>query len=319
MRLEKFESEGLEPIGEGEQKKAFINPDDESRIISEVKEETEIQKDTPRQLKGRYYLTKIAHLLLPKNIPDIYQAGESVDGKQVVDTERISHTPEHAHLQDVRKSGGDEEMAGEQVVEEMGKEMRELDEKLEDIGLGFNIDENIGNYTKSETGDVYYLETFKPWEFNPDNPKDFEVLFDEEAMREFILGISDQSVKEKCTQYLDRLLVLLGEEKQELQEHNETSRIECGPHVEELEAMFTPFMSENFLTTLHNIETREEAFGSEERKSANKALAPILSQLKVLINETNITDEKYNELYEKFKIINRSVGTINRGIVDHSR
>ncbi|TRZ80014.1 hypothetical protein D4R86_05055 [bacterium] len=216
MRLNKFESAGISPLGEGEQKKTFINPEDERKIISETRESAE--KDTPRQLKGRYYLTKIAHLLLPKNIPDIYQAGESRNETQTVDTERISHTLGHTFLQEERRSGADEGFARKQMIEEMGAGMGEVDLELERIGLGFNIDSNVGNYTKDEAGNVYYLETFKPWQADPVNPKELEVLFDEDELRGAIEDISDQETKEKCTHYLERLLALLEEEKQELQE-----------------------------------------------------------------------------------------------------
>jgi len=70
MRLGKFETNGRTPLGSGNEKNVYIDPENEKRVISLMKE-TE-QRDTLRQLKGRYYLTKIAHLLLPDNIPDVY-------------------------------------------------------------------------------------------------------------------------------------------------------------------------------------------------------------------------------------------------------
>ncbi len=320
MRLNSFESMGIEPLGEGQEKRTFINPEDEKRVISEKKEDAE--KDTPCQLKGRYYLTKIAHSLLPDNIPDIYQAGESVKGKQTVDVERISHTSEHSLLQKKRLLGEDEESVKEQIIDDMGKKMGELDLELERIGLSFNIDENVGNYTKDEEGNVHYLETFKPWQVNPTNPKELEILFDEEELREAIGSISNQVIKERSTKYLDRLLVLLEEDKQELQakqEYLKANLIESGPHIEELEVMFVPFMKEEFLLNLNVIQTEEEARNSEERSSANEALVHIFKKLQFLLEETNITDEKYNELQEKRQTLSMATGTINRGIVDHSR
>lgn len=219
MRLNNFESAGRKPHGEGNEKKVFINPEDESRIISEIKESSE--KDTPRELKGRYYLTKIVHLLLPKNIPDIHQVKESSAGKQTIDAERISHTKEHSLLQQTRQSDGDSSESFEEtkkiIVDEMGAGMHELDLKLEQIGLGFNIDPFVGNYTKDEAGNVHYLETFKPWQVDVVNKKDLEILFDEESLRSAIEKISDSGTKEVCLQYLERLLAILAEEKQELQ------------------------------------------------------------------------------------------------------
>jgi len=321
MRLNKFESVGQDTLGEGVEKKVFVNPKNEGRVISEGKKDTE--KDTPCQLKGRYYLTKIAHLLLPQNIPDIYQVRESSDGKQTVDTERISHTPEHARLQEILRSGGDEELAIEQsrkMVKKMGAEMGELDLELERIGLSFNIDDkNVGNYTKDEKGNVYYLETFKPWETDPANPKELEVLFDEEELREAINGIPDQKTKEKSTQYMERLLALLEEEKQEQPGRYEASLMESGPHIEELETILAPFIKEDVLVVLGAIETEEEAENSTERSSAGEALISILNKLHFLEEKTDITVEKYNDLHKKYKILCRAVGIINRRVVDHDR
>lgn len=307
----------MEPIGKGNERRAFINPKNERKIISEMKDEAE--KDTPYQLKGRYYLTKIAHLLLPKNIPDIDQAGESIDGKQTVDTERISHTPGHTRLQEMRQSGEYEESAREQIIEEIGAEMGELDLELERIGLGFNIDPNVGNYTKDKTGNVYYLETFKPWQVDPINPEELEMLFGEEELREAIDSIPDQKAKKKCTRYLERLLFLLEEEKQELRKYHKANLIERDLHIGELKAKFVAFEQMHSIETLRDITTEEEAQNSTERESAKRALIPIESQLKVLRDKINITAEEYNKLHEKYKILSHAVGIINRGVLEHGR
>ncbi|MEX2515127.1 MAG: hypothetical protein WD335_03290 [Candidatus Paceibacterota bacterium] len=216
MRFSSFESQENKPLGEGEDKRTFINPDDEDKIISQLKETAE--KDTPRQLKGRYYLTKIAHLLLPKKVPDIYQVREFESGQQEVDAERISHSKEHSLLQAQRMKGEDEESAREKIVEDIGEDMWEVDLELERIGLGFNIEANVGNYSKDNEGNVYYLETFKPWQKDVVDPDDLEVLFNEETLRESIEELSDEKTKEKCRQYLQRLLQLLEEEKEEIRE-----------------------------------------------------------------------------------------------------
>ena len=320
MRLNKFESADLKPIGEGAEKKVFVNPEDKRKVIAEMKE---TRKDTPRQIKGRYYLTKIAHLLLPENIPDIYEAGESPDGTQNIDVERIMHSPGHARLQEMLQFGGDEknkESIKEQIFKEMGMGMGKLDLELERIGLSFNIDSiNLNNYTKDEKGNVYYLETFKPWDINPENPEEFELLFNEEELRKAIDEIPDPKVKEKCTRYLERLLVLFDEDKHWPRENREAYLIESGPHIEALKQMFAPFLEESFLAALNTLTTEEEARSNEERDSANKILSSIMRELTFLSNETNITCEEYNDLYEKYKILSRAVGIINRGIVDHTR
>jgi hypothetical protein len=247
MRLEKFESENIQPLGESEEKKVFINPDDESRVISERKEGKE--KDTPRQLKGRFYLTKIAHLLLPKNVPEIYQTGESSDGTQQIEAERISHTPGQTLLQEARRSGEDEESAQDKIIEEMGGEMGELDLELENIGLGLVIHTGVGNYTKDEQGNINYLDTFSPWETNPSNEKGIELLINEEEMRYAIESNPDPTTRETSHQYLDRLLALFEEEKQEQQISKGVELVNSSPVIQELEAVLAPLLEEELLSS----------------------------------------------------------------------
>lgn len=317
MRLNKFESVGVKPLGEGTEKKVFVNPENEGKIISEKKEL--VEKDTHRQLKGRYYLTKIAHFLLPQNIPDISQVGESIEGKKTADAERISHTPGHALLQKSKSRKDDWEIARKWIIAEMGKGMGELDLELERIGLGFNVDSSLGNYTKDEKGNVYYLESFKPWEIDSGRQKVLEVLFDEKQLRKAIDSIPDQEKKEICSQYLERLLVLLEEENQELRKNKEVNLADFAPNIKEIEATLSPFMSEEILAALYATTTDEEAMASKEREAAKKALIFILPQLKIIKEKTNISNEEYDVLYGKYKNLSRAVGIINGSVVDHNR
>ncbi len=102
MRLESFASDGITPIGQGEQKKVFVDPKNEKRIIAEIKKATSVEKYSPRQLKGAFYLTKIIHNILPKNIPNIYQVSTTTEGTQTIDRERVAHTSGHAALQEAQ-------------------------------------------------------------------------------------------------------------------------------------------------------------------------------------------------------------------------
>jgi len=320
MRLKSFESAGLEPLGEGEEKRTFVNPEDETRIVSEKKEGAE--KDTHRQLKGRYYLTKIVHNLLPNNIPDVYNAGESIDGKQIIDAERISHTPGHKFLQKVRQSGGNEEVALEQMNEEMSEGIGDLDSELERIGFSFNIDKNIGNYTKDKAGNIYYLETFKPWEVDPTKPEEFELLFNEEELRAAIESIPDQEVKQQSLKYLDRLLVLFEEDKKELLLENKAAfeaLADSGPGIKELEDILKPFLEESFLQNLNSLKTKEEAVESAQREYAKAGVDIFLKKLKFLQEETKITNEELNRLDALRRVVSRAIGMVKLGMVDHSR
>ncbi len=218
MRLGKFESAGRETIGEGCQKKVFVDPKNEKRIIAEMKEN--VKEDTPRQLKGRYYLTKIAHLLLPENIPAVYQAGESVEGKQTVDAERIAHSPGHALLQKTWQMEGSFDAAYEQAHKELGADIQRVESRLRHIGLDLGVDTYVSNFTKDKKGNIYYLETFRPWEINFPNHGKIEMWFDEEKLRNAIDGLSDSATKEKCKRLLERVFALAKEEERELRTIN---------------------------------------------------------------------------------------------------
>jgi len=317
MRFGAFESANRVPLGEGNEKKVYVDPANEERVIAERKESAE--KETYRQLKGRYYLTKIVHLLLPENIPNIHQAGESITGKQTIDAERIAHSPGHEALQAALRTGEDSKSAGQQAFEEMREGMSELDTALSDLGLDFGIDlENLGNYSISEAGNLNYLETFKPWEFDVVDPTEVDALFGEDELREAIEVMEDAGVKAQCLQYLDRLLVLMEEEQNELRINQESSEVESDPKIMELEQMLRPFLERECLASLHALQTQEEAFASEERKSAKPILIAAREMLHT-IGVSGVAQEEYNRLSDKISLLARAYGIPTGNIIDHSR
>ncbi|MFA6552246.1 MAG: hypothetical protein WCT19_01970 [Candidatus Paceibacterota bacterium] len=317
MRFESFKPEDQKPLGVGEDKETFVNPGDDERVISVIKEKEGWEKNTPNKLKGAFYLTKIAHLLLPNHIPEIYQAGISADGKQTFDRERVSHTPGHELLQKERLSGGDTGEAKKIMLEEMGKEMSEVETKLGDIGFGFNIDENAGNYSKDEKGNVYYLETFMPWRTDDLDQSKLELLFGEEDLREAIERLSDQDMKKTCEDYLDRLLELFEEEKIKQKNASESAPGASEQEIQMYEALITAFEKKHNVDLLFAIKTQAEALQSEERTSAKNDLTPILDFLNK--NESKIASEQHAFLFAKYKRLSQAVGMINSGIVDHER
>jgi len=339
MRFGNFESAGQKPLGEGKTKEVFVNPDDETKIISVVKEEdgeplTELkeyqgrmvsvmpeakEKDTPRQLKGRFYLTKIAHTLLPDNIPDIYQVMESADGQQTIDSQRISHTPEQANLQKTIQTGEAVESAEGKVFADLSEEINQLEEDFVRIGIHFDDNADAGNYTKNEAGNAYYLHTFQPWETSLSNPKEIELTFDEKELRDAIENLPDNTDKNKTLAKLDRLLVLFDEEKQELQKSQAESLNEQDPRVHAFESQLSIYTTEEYLELLKSIQTEEEAYSSQERKDAVGAMKTIYKNMDPLLTDGLITEEKYSELYKKVSILTKAIGKINRGLVDHSR
>lgn len=316
MRLEQFQSAGQHPIGEGNDRKVFVDPNREGRVIVETKKETE--RETASQLKGRYYLTKIVHRLLPDQIPDIYQAGEEKDGIQTLDRERISHTAGQEKLQEARHAGDDEEKAAKLMRAEMGSEMSDIDMRLSEIGFGFNIDSNVGNYTRSTTGKVNYLESFKPWQIDIVNPKELEVLFDEPLLRNAINELTDEGIKKECLRYLERLLALLEKEREDLQEQKEPERPDYHERVEAFNIKYDPYLTEGVLTHLHAITTLQEALEDIQRKSVKILLGEILQELQAMKSETSIPQEEYDELYAKRNTLMRAFGTYRNGAFDRS-
>lgn len=319
MRIEQFKSAGIKPIGEGDERKVFIDPKREGRVIVENKDQAE--HETTLQLKGRYYLTKIVHHLLPDEIPDIYQVGEAkaIDGgKQTIDRERVTHSTGQEALQQARHEGKDEEEARQELIAEMGKEMSDLDMKLSEIGLGLNIDSNVGNYSRSASGEVNYLESFKPWQADVVDPKELEVLFDEDALREAIDTLNDEKVKSDCLEYLDRLLELFDEEKRILQEKKEPERPDCRERVLAFESKYEPYFSEEMLEHLNSIPSVSEALADIKRKSVKIILGEVLAELQTMKTETNITDEEHARLYAKRNALMRAFGTLRNGTIDRS-
>jgi hypothetical protein len=293
MRLEKFEQSDHALLGEGEDKETYINPSDGEKIISVLKEKEGVEKESPNKLKGAFYLTKIAHLLIPDHVPDIYQAGESSDGEQTFDRKLIRNS----------------------VTDEDDSEMTDVTMKLSEIGLGFNIDENQGNYNKDEKGKVNYLEVFMPWEVDVIDQSKLDMLFDEGSLRKAIEQEPDPATKILCEGYLDRLVSLCEEESVKQKERVEAVRpVDHLPEVKEIEDLFAAFEAKYDIGMLNAIKTEEEAMQSTERKSAKEGLRPILDKI------NGFEDDKSESFRERYKVLTRAVGMINgQGLVDHNR
>lgn len=96
---------------------------------------------------------------------------------------------------------------------------------------------------------------------------------------------------------------------------------ESGPEVAEFEKMIDLFRSEYPLAKLYSIIdlTPEKAPHHPLREPARVALNPIVAKLNILKKETNISEEKYEELKAQYRNISRAVGVINKNKVHHDR
>ncbi|MEZ4211142.1 MAG: hypothetical protein R3B39_02545 [Candidatus Paceibacterota bacterium] len=321
MRLGNFEMVGKKPLGSGAERDVFVNPENEEKVLSIFKSLPGERIASPNKIKGSYYLTKIAHILLPKNIPDISQAEISKDGKEVFNRQRISHTKGHEMLQKARQKGEDESAGLELMQEEMEDEINDVTDKLAEIGFAFNLDENIGNYTKDEKGNIYYLETFIPWGSNPENPTELELFFEKEDLIEAIEKLPERD-KKICKSYLSRLMELFEEDKEKSLERSDTREMYIkAPAMEtlsELENVLYYFENKHDINLLMNIKTFEEAVNSFQRQAAKKDFSAIFKLIHDKKLTETIPEEKFNKLRERYLIIERAIGTVNGDYLDHS-
>jgi hypothetical protein len=65
--------------------------------------------------------------------------------------------------------------------------------------------------------------------------------------------------------------------------------------------------------------TPAEAKEHEVRERAKNDLAEILTRIQILKAETNIAQEKYNELFAQYRYFSRAIGYIHNNKVDHTR
>jgi hypothetical protein len=98
-------------------------------------------------------------------------------------------------------------------------------------------------------------------------------------------------------------------------------RIESGPVILEIEALFAQFEAEHPVAELYGIIdlTPYDAPLHPTREPARLALIPLVAKLNILENETDISEETFNSIKEKYKYYSRAVGMISGGKVDHER
>jgi hypothetical protein len=102
-------------------------------------------------------------------------------------------------------------------------------------------------------------------------------------------------------------------------EVNEVESVEFGPIVEELEALFLEYITEEILEPLNTIQTEEEARSSAKREAIREPISRMVKMLYTLKHRTAINKVEYDKLYERYMILSRAMGIINNGRVDHDR
>src|SRR6185369_1378707 len=162
--MRKFEQGNLEPFAEGLEKKVYNHPEDESKLIAFLKDKKE-----PGLLKGQFYLTKVAHMLLPDNIPDIHFAGG--DTNPILVVEKKQFDDEH---DEVRKNALNFFRRGGFSIGEERKQSLEQIERIKNdnkygvlnsqlLSLGFEFDNAEVNYGIDDQGNMVYYDSLMPW------------------------------------------------------------------------------------------------------------------------------------------------------------
>lgn len=182
---DKFTPENL--LGQpGGEKSVYEDPDNPDLAIGIFHT---YRKETPHQVKARFYLTKILHLLFPKNVPDIHMASSD------------------PHAITVERVGDNKEEKSPDYLEKV-----RLQEEFERLGV--SLDKNKpDNYKCDKDGNVVYVDSFRPWSLYRG---ELFCGYDSVELQKAIQGLKDEEQRELALSYLNRLEELLAEENRNL-------------------------------------------------------------------------------------------------------
>ena len=223
----KFNFDKKEPIGQGGERKVFQHPNDSQKVIGVY--ENHVTPATPNRVKGRYYLTKILHLLFPDNIPDVYTTAPS--GHIAEKKERdVDHLNIQRFISLSEKHNKGEFVSNEDLNLAQRKhatgyrnlaynpKIIDLKRKLGEIGI--NFDRANCNVTTDSKGHAIYIEVFEPWSgiYPASRSKsllDFYLSYDEDKLQDVINRLPEphRSVAQK---YFDRLTFYKNKELRQL-------------------------------------------------------------------------------------------------------
>ena len=203
-------------IGFGVEKSVHRDPENPDKVIGVYHKGIE----SGRVVRARFYLTKILHLLFPKNIPDI-QA--SYSNPNIVKRSRVTPDELHKTIEKVRKMEFRDKTVPKDLIREDVNARRKIawDQKVEIFTkhlreLGIDDDYSVNNFTYDEDGNPVWLDTVDPW-YSPTKPRlqertdSLELNFNISKLREAIGRLEDNK-KEEALTCLDRLTKLVEEE-----------------------------------------------------------------------------------------------------------
>ncbi len=193
-------------LGRGREKVVYTDPDNESRVKGIFHE---YKKEGVEKIKGRFYLTKILHILYPDNIPDIHLAAsnphmiiiDKVDDQIAVTKQQLGKLGKDKHLADELQ----EEL--KELNERVAYHKREVSKPLGNLGV--TVDSAPGNFTLDANDHITFVDTVEPWGvYGNKSPN-----FDFEKLKLVIENIEDNVQKKHALTYLEHLNKLDEERK----------------------------------------------------------------------------------------------------------
>lgn len=157
------------PLGEGIERRVYPDMHHPDRVRKIALPWIEGEESIPF-IKGRYYLTKILHILFPDHIPDVYASWKGKEN--VIIAQRIELDAIHRRydelLRDTNRTSRDESILDQRANERRvwfknEKETQAWVTELKKLGINFddnpqNFAHNIANRNKT-----VYVDSFEPW------------------------------------------------------------------------------------------------------------------------------------------------------------
>ncbi len=189
-------------IGSGMEKDVYGKSEEEkgeeSMVVKETRNFFKEYRRSPNYVKAPYYITKIAHLLMPKNIPDIHFAGIKDKTKITVEQRMYADQTREAIVQTKNQDS----------LDEVGELVGKFNE------WGYIFDKSYLNFDYDYDKNIVYFDSFEPWEKDK-NSGDIAIKLNESALQSAIDQLPDQRKKEEANHFLQRIKVLFNEELEE--------------------------------------------------------------------------------------------------------
>lgn len=203
-------------IGGGKEKNVFEHPDNPDKVIAKLHERWSENK---WQFRGRFYLSKILHVLFPKNIPDVHLSAQGTD--KILVSEMKNLDPMHQEIQKLVANG-----YWRSPVETTYEKKLESDPCFHDLTrsmayLGIYLDTAGRNFGYDDRGNLIYVDNdFSPWGINLKSLK-INFNFNKENLLVRVNSLPEEQ-KEKALLYLNRIEDLAEEDLADSKSRNKS-------------------------------------------------------------------------------------------------